>query len=138
MAKLIGKGTVLKIDVGAGLVAVGQVISITPPEGANETFEADTLDNADAGIPHQSTGRTEGGSLGFEVFFDPTSHSGLLGLLSTPDTDGFSASIDFTDAGDSTLTASAAGLSFGGGSISLNDGVKMSGSVKVDGVATVA
>lgn len=135
MGVMRGKGSTFSIDVGAGLAAVSQVISITPPEGQNETFEADYLDNASAAIPHKSTGRTEGGSASGEVWLDNTSHAGLMTLLATPDIDGFSCSIGFTSG---TWTFTGAGLSFGGGSVSLSDGVRCGFGVKLDGVAAIS
>jgi hypothetical protein len=134
MSIMAGKGSSFNIDVGAGLAAVSQVIGITPPEGANETFEADYLGNASAGIPHQATGRTEGGSASAEVWLDNTSHAGLIGLLATPDTNGFSCSIGFTSG---TWTFTGAGLTFGGGSVALSDGVKANLAVKLSGVAAI-
>lgn len=133
MSIMPGKGSSFNIDVGSGLAAVSQVISITPPEGENETFEADYLGNTDAGIPHQATGRTEGGSASAEVWLDNASHSGLIGMLATPDTDGFSCSIAFTSG---TWTFTGAGLTFGGGSVGLSDGVRANLGVKLSGVAT--
>ncbi len=135
MAIMRGKGSSFSIDTGAGAAAVSQVISITPPEGQNETFEADYLGNTDAAIPHKSTGRTEGGSASAEVWLDNNSHSGLMGLLTTPDLDGFSCSIGFVTGSWSFM---GAGLTFGGGSVALSDGVKSNFSVKLDGVATMA
>ena len=56
------KGTVLEQDLaGTTYVAVAQVIDLTLPDMEMESFEADTLDNASAGIPYKATGRTEGG-----------------------------------------------------------------------------
>jgi hypothetical protein len=135
MAIMRGKGTTFSIDVGAGLAAVSQVISITQPEGQNETFEADYLDNPNAAIPHKSTGRSEGGNAGGEVWLDNTSHAGMMTLIKTPDTDGFSCSIGFVTG---TWTFTGAGLSFGGGSVALSDGVKSNFSVKLDGVAEIS
>ena len=135
MGVMRGKGSSFSIDTGAGAAAVSQVISITPPEGQNETFEADYLGNTNAAIPHKSTGRTEGGSAAAEVWLDNSSHSGLMSLLATPDTDGFSCSIAFVSG---SWSFTGAGLSFGGGSVSLSDGVRCNLGVKLDGVASMA
>jgi len=136
MSIMKGKGASLSIDVGAGLAAVSQVISITPPEGSNETFEADYLANPNAEIPHQATGRTETGSAGAELWLDNTSHGGLLGLLASPDTDGFACQIGFSDS--STWSFTGVGLTFGGGSIVLNDGVKVNVGIKLSGGITAS
>ncbi len=135
MAIMPGKGSSFNIDVGAGLAAVAQVISITPPEGENETFEADYLGQSDAGIPYQPTGRTEGGSASGEVWLDNSSHSGLIGLLATPKTSAFGCSIAFPTG---TWSFNGAGLSFGGGSVSLSDGVRCSFGVKLSKTISIA
>jgi len=61
-------------------------VDLDKDEMASETYEADTLDNTDAGIPHMPTGRTEGGSLSGEMFFDPAlaGHQKLTALLMYP------------------------------------------------------
>ncbi len=139
--KIKCKGTVLEQDLaGITYVAVAQIISIDLPDMEMETFEADTLDNTDAGIPYFATGRTEGGSFSAEIFYDPkdTSHIEWTGYLSTVGV------IDGTDVGDrkyevsmritfsnpSTPTASewtwvCAGVSLGG-TVALGDGLKAS------------
>ena len=83
MSKWKCKGTALQQQIGGAYVAVSQIISLGGPELESETFEADCIDNADAGIPYQTTGRTEGGSLSGEMFYDPAldAHKDLLELL---------------------------------------------------------
>jgi len=134
MAIYPGKGSSFSVDTGGGAAAVSQVITITPPEGENETFEADYLGNTDAGIPYKPTGRSEGGSASAELWLDTSSHSGLIGMLASPKTEAFSCTIAFPTGG---LSFNGAGISFGGGSVALNDGIKASLSVKLDGVALV-
>ena len=56
----------LNQKIATAFTPVAQIISLDGPGMASETFEADTLDNTDAGIPYQSTGRTEGGSVSGE------------------------------------------------------------------------
>ncbi|MCH7700664.1 MAG: hypothetical protein IID37_03150 [Planctomycetes bacterium] len=72
MSKVIGKGTVLQESIATVFTAIAQIISLDLPEAETETVEADTLDNANAGIPYEATGRTEGGSVSGELYFDPT------------------------------------------------------------------
>jgi hypothetical protein len=102
---------------------------------ATENYEADTLDNANAGIPYNQTGRTEGDSVGFELFLDPalSGHKGLLGLLTTPVAQNWK--VKFADAGPSTWTIAGAGFSFGG-KVDLKDGLKAQCSIKVNGLPT--
>jgi hypothetical protein len=139
MAIIVGKGTSLKVEVSSVLTVIAQIISLDLPEHAAETFEADTLDNSDVGIPHKATGRVEGGSVGFEGFLDPVlaSFQILTDLLLDPTlaTTGDGASITFTDTGASVWAFTMAGLTLGG-TVVLNDGVKFSGSIKLDKTVT--
>ncbi|KKK76872.1 hypothetical protein LCGC14_2859280 [marine sediment metagenome] len=134
-----GKGTVLHQMIGTVYTAVAQLISLDLPDMESETFEADTLDNANAAIPHKGTGRTEGGSVGFEGFLDPVlaSFTTLLALLTTPPAIGSEESykIIFADTGTSEWAFTGAGLSIGG-TVALGDGVKFTGGIKLDGLPT--
>lgn len=137
------KGTVLSQDLAAtSYVAMAQVIDIDLPDMEMETAEADTLDNAAAGIPYMATGRTEGGSFGANVFYDPadTSHTEWLSYLSTtglPTALAVKCLITFADTGASTWTFTCAGIG-AGGAVALGDGLKMSISGKLDGIPTFA
>lgn len=139
MAIIIGKGTVLKVEVASSLTAIGNLISLDLPEGAAETFEADTLDNTNPGIPKKPTGRVNGGSVGFEGFLDPVlaSFQILTDLLNDPTlaTTGDGGSITFADAALTVWPFTMAGVTLGG-SVVLNDGVKFSGSIELDGMVT--
>lgn len=139
MAIIRSKGTALKIEIVSVLTAVANLVSLDLPEGAAETFEADTLDNASPGIPHKATGRVEGGSVGFEGFLDPVlaSFQALTDLLTTPvlATTNDGASITFSDTAATVWAFTMAGITIGG-SVALNDGVKFSGSIKLDGMVT--
>jgi hypothetical protein len=126
------KGTVLKKGVAEVLAAVSQVIGIDLPNEEAETFEADTLDNADPGIPYQSTGRVEGGSLGFELFLDPFSHTALTGIFDAPTTET-NWEVDFIGGG--TITMDCAGFSLGG-TVALKDGLKGKATAKLTKTAT--
>ena len=133
MAQLVCKGTALQQMIGTVYTAVGQLISLDLPECESETYESDTLDNTDAGIPYAATGRSEGGSLGFELFYDPalSGHQELLTLVTTPADESYK--VVFSDASEWAFTG--AGISFGG-TVALNDGLKGSGSIKLDGIPT--
>lgn len=135
MSKIKCKGTALAQKISSAYVTVAQVISLELPTVESETFEADTLDNTDAGIPYQATGRTEGGSCSGELFYDPTldSHQNLLELLREPQAEDWQ--ITFADASESTWTFAGAGFSFGG-TVALNDGLKGTFSIKLDGIPT--
>lgn len=138
--KLIGKGTVTKMEIATVLTAVAQVISIDLPEMKMETFESDSLDNTDAGIPHTATGRTDRGELGMELFFDPAlaGHAAITTWLDDATPDELDWSVVFTSTPAKTwLFANAPGCSLGG-KIVLNDGVKATLKVKLNKLLTIS
>lgn len=136
MAFVVGKGTVFSLEVSTVATAIGQVISIDLPEHEAETFEADTLDNSNPGIPYKSTERVEGGSVGIEGFLDPALSSfqiitDRLNDASAPE----GGSVTFADSGTTAWAFETAGTSLGG-SVVTNDGVKFNASFKLDGSIT--
>ena len=136
MTIMIGKGTALQESIASTFTAVTQVISIDLPEAENETFEADYLDQANAGIPHKVTNRTEGGSLSAELFYDPAlaSHKKLVDKLSNPVTTGISMKVVFATTTNAwTMTVAGVGL---GGTVAINDGVKANVTMKLDGIVS--
>ena len=135
MAHVICKGTALQQLIGTVYTAIAQLISLDLPEAESETYEKDTLDNTDAGIPYGATGRSEGGSLGFELFYDPAlaGHQAVLALITTPTEESWK--LVFVDGGTSEWAITGAGISFGG-TVALNDGLKGSGSIKLSGLPT--
>jgi len=135
MAQIKCKGTVLEQEIAAAYVAVAQVISIDGPESESETYESDTLDNTDAGIPYSHTGRTEGGSLSGDLFFDPAlaGHTNFLDLLTTPQAENWK--LIFADAATTEWPFVGAGFSFSP-TVALNDGLKGSFSIKLSKIPT--
>lgn len=133
MSKIKCKGTALKQKIAGVYVTVAQVISLDGPSLESETFDADTLDNENAGIPYLPTGRTEGGSLSGEMFYDPAldSHKDLLELLTQPQEESWK--IVFADEAGSSWTFDSAGFSFSP-TVALNDGLKASFSIKLSGI----
>ena len=137
------KGTVVSQDLVSTYVTVASVISIDLPDMETETYEADTLDNTGAGILYQPTGRTEGGSMSGEIFYDPAdgSHGELTAILTDPENSVTSGDnlhhwrIVFTNTGASQWTFDGAGFGMGG-TVALNDGLKASFSVKLSGIPT--
>ncbi len=141
MAFIKSKGTILTLGIAGAGAAVGQMISIDLPEAEVETFEADTLDNTNAGIPHKASGRIEGGSVGGELFMAAASDlAPIVGFLTSgaanlaPDAAVNTASVAMT-AGTATLTCTfnTAGMSLGG-TVALNEAVKGNFSAKLDGL----
>lgn len=135
MAKIKCKGTSLSQTISAAYVAVAQIIDLELPTAESETFESDTLDNTDAGIPYDPTGRSEGGSCSGNLFYDPAlaGHKNLTELIRVPAKETWK--ITFADTGSSTWTFSGAGFSLGG-AVALNDGLKANFSIKLDGIPT--
>lgn len=133
MAKLKGKGTVLQQQLGTVMTAVAQIISIEASGMESETYESDTLDNSNAGIPYDATGRTEGGSISGEMFYDPAlaGHKALLVLLTTPADETWK--LIFSDTTEWSFTG--AGFSYSV-NVVLNDGVKANFGIKLDGLPT--
>lgn len=143
MSVVPGKGTVLSHTVATAYVVIVQVRSVDLPEPAIETFEADFLDNVASGIPYQMTGRIEGGSLGFELWYDESlaSHGALTALFVATSTTllaasllGFQVSMPGNKGQWSFL---APGLAIGG-SVPLADGITASATAKVSGNVTIA
>lgn len=144
MTKHICKGTVLNQRVAAAFVPISQVISLDGPGMESETAECDTLDNVLAGIPYLSTGRTEGGSLSGELFLDPAlgSHHNLLFLLTNPANPESASTpgselwqLVFADPAATEWPFSGAGFSLSP-AVALNDGLKASFGIKLDGIPT--
>jgi len=133
MSKLICKGTTLYQTIASVATPIAQIISLDGPGVESETFEADTLDNEDSGIPHQATGRTEGGSLSGEMFFDPAlvGHQNLTELLRLPAEETYA--LGFSDGSDMNFTGAGFSLST---AVALNDGLKASFSIKLSGIPT--
>jgi hypothetical protein len=137
MAVIKSKGTVLKQEISTVLTAVAQVISWEHSGAESETFEKDTLDNTSAGIPYGQTGRSEGGSFSFELFFDPAlaGHQAITDLVITPAECDWE--LTFADTGTTQWPFTGAGVGFGV-TVALADGLKASVSVKLSGICDYA
>ena len=135
MAVIRSKGTLFQMSIATVMTTVAQMISLELPEAENETFEADYLENTEAGIPYKGTGRTEGGELGYEMFYDPAlaSHQAITDLLKTPAVAGTDCQVVFADAAETEWPFVAAGVSLGA-TVALKDGLKAKGKFKLDGL----
>lgn len=136
--KIAGKGSVFSVSVASVLTAVAQVISIDLPEQKMETVETDTLDNEDAGIPHDPTGRSEGGEAKAEVYLDPASHGFINDWLEETDYTLMKKDCGIQFGGGdspSTWAFTAAGCSLGG-KIALNEYIKGTLGLKLDKLAS--
>jgi hypothetical protein len=136
MAKVRSKGTAWAVSIASVFTVIGQALSIDKDEMKSEDYESDTLDNADAGIPYDLTGRSEGGSISAELFFDPllACHTYMLGLITTPAKSNHQ--LTFANSSLTVWTFSAASVSFTGPKFALKEGVKATVKVKLDGLPT--
>jgi len=124
MAKIVAKGTVLQQEIASVFTPVAQIIGTDHQGAESETYESDTLDNTNAGIPYDPTGRTEGGSMDFELFYDPAlaGHQAITDLVTTPAKCNWKQI--FADAANTELPFTSAGVGVGI-SVALAEGVKM-------------
>ncbi|MCA9052984.1 MAG: hypothetical protein KDA75_04060 [Planctomycetaceae bacterium] len=134
MAKLVGKGTLLKIDIASTLTTIAQVTSISDSGAGAETFDSTTLDTSGAGKEYDVTGYAEPGTLDFEIFYDPdaATHQAITDNITTPAVVAWS--LTFTDSTPFVETFNAIVTGFGR-TVAMNDGVKASVSLQRDGLA---
>lgn len=135
MVKIVSKGTIIKHDIGAGLVAVAQVISIDHSGAEVQTYDATTLDTTGAGIEYANTGYAEGGTIDLELFYDPllAGHQGITDDITTPAEVPWE--ITYADAGVTTMAFTVAGTGWGF-TVDMADGLKGSVSLKLDQLPT--
>jgi hypothetical protein len=137
MAFVKSKGTALAKQVSNAYVVITQLISLKLPKMEATSYEADTLDNNSAGIPHKPTGRSEGGEVSGEGFMDPTSTTFgyLTALITTPASANWQIQFNPTDTNNKTWSFAHAGLSVDG-TAALNEGLKFAFTMKIDGLPT--
>ena len=139
MAKVPGKGTVMKWDIATILTAIAQVTDIDH-DGAEElTFDATCLDSG-AGKEYQATGFSEGGSVNCGLLLDPvnTGVQAITDQITTPTVlvaNQIAASVTLADAAATVYAFTVAGVSFGF-SVAQDDGVKANIGLKLTGLIT--
>lgn len=135
MTKVVSKGTVLQQEISSVFTAVAQVISIDQSGAESETFESTTLDTSGAGKEYAQTGYTEGGSLSFELFYDPAlaGHQAISDLLTTPADQNWKVIFADTGSTEYPFTSAGVGMDF---SVAMNDGLKATVNCKIDGLGT--
>lgn len=136
MAFVKSKGTLLQYASGNTYATLSQIVSLDGPELQAESVEFDTLDNNAAGIPYEPTGRTEGGKVSGELFFDPAlaAHKILTGLLTTPAKINWN--LAFADTNTTDWPFSGADVSLKP-TAALKDGLKAAFSIKLNGIPTL-
>lgn len=135
MAFVTCKGTKLQASIATVFTPIAQLLDMKLPTMKSETFEGDTLDNEEAGIPKKPTGRTDAGDVSASLFFDPAlaSHKFLLSLLKEPATQAWK--IVFADTGKTEWPFTGGGFSLGG-TVSLKEGLKADITITLDGLPT--
>lgn len=115
MAKIPGKGTLLKLTISASLTTIAQVDSITPGAQDQEMVECDTLDNATADIPMQGTGRSSQADTSASMYYDPANatHQFVAATISDATPSAIVGSISLADSGPTAVAFSASGLGLG-------------------------
>lgn len=133
MAKIISKGTVINQTISCTLTAVAQIISAEHSGAETETYDATTLDTTGAGKEYAPTGYAEGGSVSFELFYDPalSGHQSITDDLTTPVEREWS--IVFSDSTAALFDAAGVGFGF---SIDMADATKGSVDLKLDQLLT--
>lgn len=85
MTKIASKGTALQLDIASTYTTIAQVMEITGPGPEVGRFAANALDGA-VGIEKVPTGYVDGGTVSWEMFFDPVAatHQALTDLITAP------------------------------------------------------
>lgn len=135
MAKVKCKGTKIQQTIASVLTDVAQVISMEQTGSQSETYDATTLDTSGAGKEYSQTGYSEGGTVNFELFYDPAlaGHQAITDLITTPAACAWK--IKFADTAVTEQAFSGAGVGFDQ-KVDMNDGLKGSVSIKVTGIPT--
>lgn len=135
MAIVPGKGTVLQQEISMSYTAVAQLTSISRSGTESETFESTTLDTANAGKTYAQTGYSEGGSYEIEGFMDPAlaGHQAITDLITTPADQDWKVIYADTGTTEESFTSAGVGVDM---DAQMDDGLKFSASLKVDGLPT--
>jgi len=140
MAKLKVKGTVIEQASGTTYTAIAQVTSFGVSGIETETYDSRTLDGT-AGVPYDPTGYVEGGSVTFDLLYDPAlaGHQAVtdLAVAAHMTTDGLPDDVNwkikFANTSSTELTFVSAGI---GVDITgeASDGLRSSITLKCDGM----
>lgn len=129
---VVSKGTILKMDVAASLVAIAEVLSIDISGAKSETFDTTTLSQSASGMGRLATGFSTPPDVSAELFWVPTNagHQAMTDEITTPTTvvaDQLDGSVTFADTAPTAVPFKIAGIEVGV-TFAKDDGVK--GSVK--------
>lgn len=139
MAKLKVKGTVLEQGSGTTYTAVAQVTSFSITGVETETYDSRTLDGT-AGVEYDGTGFVEGGSVTFDLLWDPalSGHQAITDLVTSAHLSSTGAANDVpwklkfanTSSTELTFVSSGIGVEVTG---EASDGLRASVTLKCDG-----
>ena len=139
MAKLKVKGTVIEQATGTTYAAIAQVTSFNVSGIETETYDSRTLDGT-AGVEYDPTGFVEGGSVTFDLLYDPAlaGHQAITDLAvaahltTTGAPNDVNWKIKFANTSSTELTFVGAGI---GVDITgeISDGLRSSITIKCDG-----
>lgn len=129
------KGTLLKVEIASVFTTVAQVIELDVGQDAIETFEADYLENSEAYIPHEQTGRSSAADVSGTLFYDPAlaNHQFITDTIAAPaKVNGKIVLVGSTEL-VFVIVSFAMGLA-----VRMNDGLKSSFTLKRNAVAASA
>lgn len=115
MAKVVSKGSLLKVTISASLTTVAQASRIGIGATRNVVVDAPTLDDAAFPIDKVNTGDVEQAPVTATIFYDPDSsvHQFITDTIALgPASFPLACSVVFADATPASATFNAAGFSF--------------------------
>lgn len=129
MAKIVGKGGKIQQTIATTLTDVAQVLSLEFAGSESLTYDSTTLDG---GVfkTYDPTGYSEPGTVSGEMFYDPAlvGHQALTDLISSPADESWK--LIYSDLSEQAFTGASFGMDV---SIVMDDGVKGSFSIQIDG-----
>lgn len=134
MAKVKGKGSILKMTISAVLTPVAQLLEFGIDGSGADTYKSSTLDNSTAFHEYEVTGYAEGGTLSGSMFYDPAlaGHQFITDQIATPASNA--CQITYADTGLTTHSFTATGWQFGN-KVVMDDGLKADFSAQITGAA---
>jgi hypothetical protein len=139
MAKLKVKGTIIEQATGTTYTAIAQVVSFGVNGIETETYDSRTLDGT-VGVEYDPTGYTEGGSVTFDLLYDPAlaGHQAITDLATAghlttnglPNDQGWKIKFANTSSTELTFVSAGIGVDITGDA---SDGLRSSITLKCDG-----
>lgn len=131
MAKVPGKGSIVKHTISASLTAIAQLTSAEVTGTQSLTWDSTTLDG---GVfkTYDQTGYAEPGTVSLEMLFDPAlaGHQFITDTIRVPADNAMT--LTYADAATTTQAFVGAGITFGA-VIAMDDGVKATAEYQIDG-----